>query len=159
MPKNDTRGAFPAGRATAVTTAPPGSEYAAQSGLTINDPNVVREVAAEFTRYDQALASNNVEALNGFFFNSPLTVRYGNAENLYGFQEIAAYRSGVSSRTAPKRERTVITSYGNDYATVSTLSRSRPGKIGRTMQTWVRFPIGWRIVGAHVSAIDEPPHK
>jgi hypothetical protein len=26
----------------------------------------------------------------------------------------------------------------------------------RQMQTWVRFPEGWRIVAAHVSNIDEP---
>jgi hypothetical protein len=24
------------------------------------------------------------------------------------------------------------------------------------MQTWVRFPQGWRIVAAHVSTIDDP---
>ena len=40
---------------------------------------------------------------------------------------------------------------------MSTLSRARsPGKVIRTMQTWVRFPQGWRIVAAHVSMIDEP---
>ena len=33
---------------------------------------------------------------------------------------------------------------------------SAPGKIGRQMQTWVRFPEGWRIVAAHISIIDEP---
>jgi hypothetical protein len=31
-----------------------------------------------------------------------------------------------------------------------------PGKVGRQMQTWVRFPEGWRIVAAHVSIIAEP---
>ena len=29
-----------------------------------------------------------------------------------------------------------------------------PGKVGRQMQTWVRFPEGWRVVAAHVSVID-----
>jgi hypothetical protein len=29
------------------------------------------------------------------------------------------------------------------------------GKVGRQMQTWVRFAEGWRVVAAHVSAIDE----
>jgi hypothetical protein len=119
---------------------------------------VVREIEAEFAGYDRALASNDVAALNGFFFDSPFTIRYGNAENLYGHSEIKAYRGAVvASGVGPKRERTVITTYGNDFATVSTLSR-RPqsGKIGRTMQTWVRFPQGWRIVAAHVSTIDEP---
>jgi hypothetical protein len=28
--------------------------------------------------------------------------------------------------------------------------------VGRQMQTWVRFPEGWKIVAAHVSVIDEP---
>ncbi len=125
--------------------------------MIVNDPENVREVADAFAAYDRALLRNDVAALNGFFFDSPLTVRYGNAENLYGHAEIAAYRSAVSSGPALRRERTVIATYGKDFATVSTLSR-RPqsGKVGRTMQTWVRFPHGWRIVAAHVSAIDEP---
>jgi hypothetical protein len=30
-----------------------------------------------------------------------------------------------------------------------------PGKVGRQMQTWVRFPDGWHVVAAHVSVVDE----
>jgi hypothetical protein len=30
-----------------------------------------------------------------------------------------------------------------------------PGKVGRQMQTWVRFSEGWRVVAAHVSVISE----
>jgi hypothetical protein len=30
------------------------------------------------------------------------------------------------------------------------------GKVGRQMQTWVRFEEGWRVVAAHVSVINEP---
>jgi hypothetical protein len=54
--------------------------------------------------------------------------------------------------------RTVFTTYGRDFAVASTLFHrdSLPGKVGRQMQTWVRFPEGWRIVAAHVSTIDEP---
>ena len=54
--------------------------------------------------------------------------------------------------------RTVITTYGRDFAVASTLfERARaPGKIGRQMQTWVRFPDGWKAVAAHVSLIDTP---
>jgi hypothetical protein len=126
--------------------------------LKINDPDVVREVASCFAGYNQALGANDVGALNGYFFDSPATVRFGHAENLYGYDEIAAYRGQVvATGIAPKRERTVITTYGSDFATVATLTRlPRPGKIGRTMQTWVRFAQGWRIVAAHVSTIDEP---
>lgn len=125
--------------------------------MVINDPKVVREVEAEFAAYDRALVTNDVLALNEFFYDSPFTVRYGNAENLYGYTAIKAFRSAVASGATIKRERTVIATYGNDFATVSTLSR-RPqaGRVGRTMQTWVRFQQGWRIVAAHVSTIDDP---
>jgi hypothetical protein len=55
------------------------------------------------------------------------------------------------------RARTVITTYGHDFAVASTLfyRESAPGKVGRQMQTWARFPEGWRVVAAHVSLIDE----
>jgi len=154
----DSRRAFLAGGTVVAASAAFVSDAAAQSKMVINDPSVVREIEAEFAGYDRALGSNDVAALNGFFFDSPFTIRYGNAENLYGHAEIRAFRSSVvASGAGPKRERTVITTYGNDFATVSTLSR-RPeaGKVGRTMQTWVRFPQGWRIVAAHVSTIDDP---
>jgi hypothetical protein len=126
--------------------------------MIINDPAIVREIEAEFAAYDRALGQNDVAALNRFFYEAPSTVRFGHAENLYGHAEISAYRAGVAPPGAgPRRERTVITTYGRDFATVATLTRvAAPGKIGRTMQTWVRFPQGWRIVAAHVSAIAEP---
>jgi hypothetical protein len=56
------------------------------------------------------------------------------------------------------RARTVITTYGRDFAVASTLFHrdSMPGRVGRQMQTWVRFPEGWRVVAAHVSIIDDP---
>jgi hypothetical protein len=154
----DSRRAFLAGGTVVAASAAFVSDASAQSKMVINDPSVVREIEAEFAGYDRALASNDVAALNGFFFESPFTIRYGIAENLYGHAEIQAFRSSVvASGVGPKRERTVITTYGSDFATVSTLSR-RPqaSKVGRTMQTWVRFPQGWRIVAAHVSTIDDP---
>ncbi len=59
---------------------------------------------------------------------------------------------------ARKLEKTRIVAYGRDCAVAATLFRrdNAPGKIGRQMQTWIRFPDGWRIVAAHVSLIDEP---
>lgn len=129
-----------------------------RSAFAINDPAVVREVAAELASYDQALGRNDVEELNRYFLDSPGTVRFGFAENLFGSAEIKAFRSASAGLgSVPKRERTVINSYGHDFATVATLSHPRaPGKVTRTMQTWVRFLHGWRIVAAHVSTIDEP---
>jgi hypothetical protein len=120
-------------------------------------PEVVAEIAREFAGYDAALVANDVAALNRYFHVSPQTIRFGVAENLYGHAAIAAYRAGVPQGGARPRERTVIRTFGRDFATVATLTR-RPegGRVGRTMQSWVRFPEGWRIVAAHVSTIDEP---
>lgn len=125
--------------------------------LTLNDPSIVKEIEVQFAGYDEALRSNDVAALNRYFFDSPTTVRFGNAENLYGYAEIGAYRARAVPPIDAKRDRTVITTYGKDVATVATLSRrANATKVGRTMQTWVRFPQGWRIVAAHVSTIDDP---
>ena len=54
--------------------------------------------------------------------------------------------------------RTVITTFGTDMATASTLFHrvSAPGKVGRQMQTWMRFADGWKVVAAHVSLINDP---
>ena len=83
-------------------------------------------------------------------------IRYGVGENLYGHGAIAAFRAARSPiGLARTRSQTVITTYGRDFAVASTLfHRDAPGKVGRQMQTWVRFPEGWRVVAAHVSIID-----
>jgi Protein of unknown function (DUF3225) len=122
-------------------------------------PEVVAEVTAAFERYEKALMSNDVETLDELFRKDSRTIRYGGNEILYGYGEIAAFRAARSpaglARTLAK---TVISTYGRDHAVASTLYRrpSQPGKIGCQMQTWVRFPEGWRVVAAHVSTIDEP---
>jgi len=124
----------------------------------IDLPEVVAEVKAAFERYERALVANDVVTLNEIFCNDPRTIRYGAAENLYGHAEIAAFRGSRSPvGLARILSRTVISTYGRDFAVASTLySRaSAPGKIGRQMQTWVRFTEGWRVVAAHVSMIDE----
>jgi hypothetical protein len=120
-------------------------------------PEVVAEVKAAFERYEQALVSNDVATLDALFHDDARTIRYGTAENLYGYGEIMAFRAARSpaglARTLAK---TVITTYGRDFAVASTLYQrpTMPGKIGRQMQTWVRFAEGWRVVAAHVSVID-----
>ncbi len=122
-----------------------------------NDPETVREIEAAFAAYDRALLANDVAALDGFFHNDLATVRFGHGENLFGFEEISAFRSSRTSGPVHRRGRTVITTWGKDFGTVATLSINPDGKrIGRTMQTWVRLPQGWRIVAAHVSSIETP---
>ena len=127
--------------------------------MDIDLPEVVAEVRREFERYERALVANDVPLLDAIFRDDPRTIRYGGGENLYGYDEIKAFRGARSpAGLARTISQTVITTYGRDFAVASTLFRraSMPGKIGRQMQTWVRFPEGWRVVAAHVSAIDEP---
>jgi hypothetical protein len=122
-------------------------------------PEVVAEVSAAYERYERALVSNDVATLNALFRADARTVRYGIAEILYGYDEIAAFRAARSSAgLARRRSRTMITTYGSDFAVASTLFHrvSAPGRVGRQMQTWVRFDEGWQIVAAHVSVIDQP---
>jgi hypothetical protein len=124
--------------------------------MEIDRPEVVAEVKAAFQRYERALMSNDVAMLNTLFRADHRTIRYGIAENLYGHDEIAAFRTARSAvGLARTLSRTVITTYGSDVAVASTLFHrpSVPGKVGRQMQTWVRFADGWHIVAAHVSMI------
>jgi hypothetical protein len=126
--------------------------------MEIDLPEIVEEVTAQFERYEQALAANDVAALDAMFHRDARTIRYGGGENLYGYGEIEAFRAARSpAGLARTLSKTVITTYGRDLAVASTLFRraSAPGKVGRQMQTWVRFPEGWRVVAAHVSLIDE----
>ena len=124
--------------------------------MEIDIPEVKAEVEAAFAGYEAALVANDVEALDGFFRADPRTIRYGGGENLYGIDEIRAFRAGRSPKgLARTLSRTVITTYGRDFAVASTLflRESDGGRVGRQQQTWVRFPEGWRVVAAHVSAI------
>jgi hypothetical protein len=126
--------------------------------MDIDLPEVVAEARAAFDRYEKALITNDLHALNSIFREDPRTIRYGIAENLYGHDQIKAYR-GARLPVGLMRSisRTVITTYGRDFAVASTLFRREtvPGKIGRQQQTWVRFADGWHVVAAHVSLIDE----
>lgn len=127
--------------------------------MDIDLPDVIAEVGAAFARYEKALTTNDTAVLGELFRNDPRTIRYGMGENLYGYVEIQAFR-GARSPVGLMRstDRTVITAYGRDTAVASTLfyRDNAPGKVGRQMQTWIRFPEGWRIVAASVSLIDEP---
>lgn len=119
----------------------------------IDRPAIVNEVSAAFYRYEQALISNDVAVLDELFWSDPRTVRYGASENLYGIEEIRAFRNSRSSQGLDRLlQNTTITTYGDDMAVASTeFTREGSDKIGRQMQTWVKFPYGWRIVAAHVS--------
>jgi ketosteroid isomerase-like protein len=126
--------------------------------MEINLPDVVAEVKTVFDRYERALTSNDVAALDKLFHDDTRTVRYGSAENLYGFAEIQAFRAARSSAgLARTLSKTLITTYGRDFAVASTLFHRSAATVGRQTQAWVRFPLGWRVVAAHVSEIAAAP--
>jgi hypothetical protein len=127
--------------------------------LEIDLPDVVAEVKAAHAVYYAALNSGNIAVQNRTFRNDERTIRYGRAEILYGYKAIEGYRATTLPMNPPLTlSKTVVTTYGRDFAVTSTLNyrANQPGKVGRAMQTWVRFREGWLVVAAHVSNIDEP---
>jgi hypothetical protein len=123
----------------------------------VNDPDTVRELSELYPDYERALVENDVETLTRLFWSSPLAMRFGVGENLYGMEEIEAFRR---ARPAAGLARTItrldIVTFGKDYGSI-TLEFERGTVRGRQSQVWVRFDIGWRIVAAHVSLLPPKP--
>jgi hypothetical protein len=127
--------------------------------MDVDLPEVLAEVTEQFARYEEALVANDVAVLDALFRADARTLRYGIGENLYGYDAVTAFRAARSpAGLMRKTAKTLITTYGRDAAVASTLfyRDTAPGRVGRQMQTWVRFAEGWKIVAAHVSIIDEP---
>jgi Protein of unknown function (DUF3225) len=127
--------------------------------LEINLPEVVAEVKEAHDRYNDAINAGDIAVINSTFYDDDRTIRFGQADMEYSYKEIEAFRKTAQPLVPPRVIiKTVITTYGRDFATASILTQraNQPGKVGRQMQTWVRFPEGWRVVAAHVSTIDEP---
>jgi hypothetical protein len=124
----------------------------------VDDPAIAAELTAQFRAYEAALMANDLAALNGFFWPSPLTLRFGDAGAAFGIEQIAAFRAarvGGSPRRTLRHTR--ITSFGADYGVATTeFKRENESRLGRQTQVWVKFPdLGWRIVSAHISLIEE----
>ena len=129
--------------------------------LTANIPEVVEEIRERFERYERALVDKDVDVLDKTFWNSPHTIRYALHENGYGFDEIHAHRvrRPPGTNIKERRIRLEILTLGRDYATVNLEFKVRARDlVGRQSQTWVRFPdVGWKVVSAHVSTVNETP--
>jgi hypothetical protein len=131
--------------------------------LDVNIPEIVQEVTEAFHRYESALNSNDVATLDALFWNSPHTLRYGIGEQLYGHDQIAAFRSGRDPKSVVNRDllKLWIVTYGRDFGTANCeFRRHGSTRLGRQSHTWMRTPDGWRIVAAHVSLLgDTTPMK
>ena len=125
--------------------------------MIINDPQTVAELRALYPLYETALMANDAETLTGMFWASPHAMRFGVTENLYGIDEIEAFRKGRSpANLARTVKRLDIVTFGRDFGSVTLeFERTVDAKTtsGRQSQMWVRLPEGWRIVSAHVSMI------
>ena len=126
--------------------------------MDVNRPDTLAEVEAAFARYERALVENDLAVLDELFWADARTVRYGIGEVLYGIEAIRAFRAARPAVGLTRTlERTVITAFGRDFATASTLftrEGALPGRVGRQQQSWARMPEGWRIVAAHVSVVE-----
>jgi hypothetical protein len=116
--------------------------------MQVDLPEVIAEVKAAFTHYEKALVSNDVATLDTLFHDDARTIRYGGAENLHGCGQIKAFRAARSPAGLERTLSKTVITYGRDFAVASTVFHrpTTPGKVGRQMQTWVRFAEGWRIV-------------
>jgi len=125
--------------------------------MNVNEPDVLAELSALYPLYEKALVENDVETLTRLFWASPLAMRFGVTENLYGTDEIEAFRKArPSAGLARTIKRLDIVAFGHDFGSITLeFERVTGGKVihGRQSQVWVRLPEGWRIVAAHVSLL------
>jgi len=128
--------------------------------MEINRADVVAELGELHARYECALLDNDVAALEAMFWDSPLAVRYGATENLYGIDEIKVFRRGRPNiDLARKIERLEITTFGDSFGVINlhfTRELSGVTRQGRQTQLWVKWADGWKIVSAHVSYLFQP---
>lgn len=125
--------------------------------MIINDPAVIAELEVLYPEYERALVTNDVEKLVAMFWDGQQVMRFGATENLYGPDELEAFRkSRPASNLARSVNRLDIVSFGRDFASITLEFERETGTRllrGRQSQVWVRFPQGWRIVQAHVSLL------
>jgi hypothetical protein len=122
----------------------------------VNQPAVVEEVSALFHRYESALMTNDLAALDAFFWPDERLTRYGIADRQWGIAELRAFRAATPAPGFTRRlEHLRIQAFGPDCAVAQVeFVRSDTPLRGFQSQTWVRFDhLGWRIVSAHVSMI------
>jgi hypothetical protein len=124
--------------------------------MQVNRPDVVSDVSALCAAYDDALLHNRVDELVNFFWDSELAMRFGVTEELYGADEISAFRKArVVNFSDRKTVRETVTTFGDSLAVGNvefTVTVNGNERHGRQSQVWVLFPdLGWRIVAAHVS--------
>lgn len=124
----------------------------------IDDAAVVADITTVFHAYEHALMTNDLAALDAFFWDDPRVTRYGIADRQHGIAELRAFRAATPAPTFTRRlELLRIHAFGPDLAVAQVeFVRSDTALRGFQSQTWARLAGGWKIVAAHVSMIDWP---
>ena len=124
----------------------------------INLESVHHELTQVFHAYEKALMSNDVDALNGYFWPDARVTRYGIADKQIGFDALVDFRRMTPAPDFTRELQDVrITTFGFEFGTALTeFIRSDTNLRGFQSQTWVKFEGVWRIVAAHVSMIHWP---
>lgn len=106
-----------------------------------------------FRAYEQALMSNDLEALDRLFAPGPTTLRGDATGLLVGHDRISAFRGrrgGAPQRTLVQ---THVQTIDDDHALVVAVTELATGGRGLQTQLWARSPEGqWQVTAAHVSA-------
>ena len=125
--------------------------------MDINLPDVKAEVEAAFAKYEAALMSNDVDALQSLFWNSNLTIRYGIGEKSL---RLPGNRC-ISRRSFAARPRAHHFAHRHHHLRPRLCHRldlvssaDSPGQ-GRPPDADLGPDAdGWRVVAAHVSVIE-----
>jgi ketosteroid isomerase-like protein len=117
--------------------------------------DVESDVLACFLDYERALSANDVDALDSWFAHDARVVRFGVADEQWGFKAVRRWRHAAAP-VPPDRQLsgTRVAVWSSDVAVITTLF-GYPGlqRHGRQSQMWFRTDAGWRIVAAHVSEV------
>ena len=125
----------------------------------VDDPVTLSSVTAAFHAYEAALVANDLDALDGWFWDDQRVVRFAFGEVQEGAAAVEAARRKVSRQTGPRSiERLHISTYGaigiGATATVFAVFRlDETGESVHQSQTWAYLDGAWHVVAAHVSTV------
>jgi len=104
-----------------------------------------------FRAYEQALADDDLAALDRLFAEGSTTLR-GDADGLLvGHEAIATFRRLRGGAPARRLVQTHVQVTDPDHALVVAVTELERGGRGQQTQLWARTPEGWKVTAAHVS--------
>lgn len=121
----------------------------------MTDPRT--QLLRAFWRYEQALMTNDVAALDELFASSPATIRSDGGATLVGYDQIAAFRAGRPPVPARRLTRVHVRDLGPTTAVVVAESVRADGGTGTQTQVWSRDAGRWQVTTAHVSLAPPSP--